>query len=150
VITRAQIDDFLSRRRLAVLGVSRQKSKFGNILFKELAGKGYELTPVHPVLDEVRGRPCARRLTSLPEPVDGAVIVLPRARTEEVLADVAAAGIARVWLQQGSESEAALEFCRENGIEAIHGECILMFVPSTGFVHRVHRWINRVLGKLPE
>ena len=47
----------------------------------------------------------------------------------------AAAGIGRVWMQQGAASEAA-KFCRENGIR-IHGECILMFAePLAGR----HRW----------
>jgi hypothetical protein len=32
---------------------------------------------------------------------------------------------------------------------AVHGECILMFAEPAAFFHRAHRWIWRMLGKLP-
>jgi predicted CoA-binding protein len=63
--------------------------------------------------------------------------------------DAAAAGIRRVWMQQGAESEAAIRFCAENGISAVHGECILMFAEPAAFYHRMHRWVWGLLGKLP-
>jgi predicted CoA-binding protein len=33
-------------------------------------------------------------------------------------------------------------------IDAVHGECIMMFAKPTG-IHRFHRWLWGVLGKLP-
>ena len=32
---------------------------------------------------------------------------------------------------------------------AVHGECIMMFAQPTG-VHRFHRWLWQVMGKLPK
>ena len=48
------------------------------------------------------------------------------------------------------DPQAYIAACRERGIEAIHGECILMFAEPAGFVHRLHRWLRGVTGKLPE
>jgi predicted CoA-binding protein len=87
-------------------------------------------------------------LSVLPEPVGGVLIVVPPAETEKVVRDAAQVGIRRVWMQQGAESETAIRFCEENGISAVHGECILMFAQPAGF-HRLHRWVWGLLGKLP-
>jgi hypothetical protein len=88
-------------------------------------------------------------LKELPEVPGGAVIVVSPKVTENVVRDAAAAGIRRIWLQQGAESKEAIDFCKENGIDVTHGHCILMFAEPTGFPHRVHRYIWRLLGKLP-
>lgn len=85
----------------------------------------------------------------MPEPVDGVFISVPPAETERVVEEAAVAGIRRVWMQQGAESPPAVRFCEENGIQAVHGECILMFAEPTAFYHRLHRWVWKILGKLP-
>ena len=147
--SRAVVDDFVSQRKLAVVGVSRRKMKFGNLAFKELRRKGYKLFPVHPQAETLEGERCYPNLAALPEPVGGVLVVVPPAQAEQVVRDAAAAGIRRVWLQQGAESAAAIRFCEENGISAVHGECILMFAEPAAFYHRAHRWVWKLLGKLP-
>jgi hypothetical protein len=52
-------------------------------------------------------------------------------------------------MQPGSESAAAIRSCEENNLQVVHGECILMFAEPAAFFHRAHRWIWRMLGKLP-
>jgi hypothetical protein len=81
--------------------------------------------------------------------VDGVLIVVPPTQTEKIVRAAGAAGIKRVWMQQGAESEAAIQFCKENGISEVHGECILMFAGSA-FFHKPHRWVWGLLGKLPK
>jgi len=81
--------------------------------------------------------------------VGGVVVCVPPARTEQVVRDAHRAGIRRVWMQQGAESQAAIRFCEESGIALVHGECILMFAEPAALFHRVHRWIWRLLGRLP-
>jgi len=53
-------------------------------------------------------------------------------------------------MQQGSESDAAVRYCREHGINLVSGACILMFAEPAAFFHRAHRWVWRMLGKLPK
>ena len=64
--------------------------------------------------------------------------------------EVAEAGIKHLWIQQGAESDAAIEYCREHEINVVHGECILMFAEPVGSIHRFHRWLWGVFGKLPK
>lgn len=85
----------------------------------------------------------------MPAQADGVLVVVPPSATEQVVRDAAAAGIHRVWMQQGSESEQAIRFCKEHGMNVVHGECILMFAEPAATVHRFHKWVWKVLGKLP-
>jgi hypothetical protein len=47
-------------------------------------------------------------------------------------------------------SPSALEFCRANCITALAGERILMFAEPAAFIHRFHRGLWKLMGKLPE
>jgi predicted CoA-binding protein len=42
------------------------------------------------------------------------------------------AGITKVWMQQGSQSDAAIEYCQQNGIEVVSKRCIMMFAEPAG------------------
>lgn len=67
----------------------------------------------------------------------------------QVLREALATGVRRVWMQQGASSPAAVAFCATHGIAAVHGHRILMFLPTGYAIHRFHRWLWHVLGRLP-
>lgn len=144
--SKAVVDEFVSQKKLAIVGVSRGGQKFGNQVYREMKAKGYQLFPIHPEADSIEGDRAYKDFASLPEPVGGLVIIVPPAQTEKVARDAAAAGIRRIWMQQGAESEAAIRFCEEKGIAVIHGECIMMYAGQAGF-HSFHRWLWKILGK---
>lgn len=148
--SRAMIDEFLGQRALAVVGASRSGKKFGNVVLRELAGKGYRVLPVHPEAAEIDGQRCWSSLSELPEEVGGVVVVVPPEQGLAVVDSAADAGLRRLWVQQGGESPALLERAAERGLEVVSGECILMFAEPAEFYHRMHRWVWAVMGKLPE
>ncbi|OFW04627.1 MAG: hypothetical protein A3H96_09580 [Acidobacteria bacterium RIFCSPLOWO2_02_FULL_67_36] len=145
---RADVEAFLSEPVLAVVGASRTGKKFGNIACRELRAKGFRVYPVHPTADRIDGVQCYPRLADLPERVKSLLVVVPPAQAEIVVREAAAAGVDRVWLQQGAASASVLSTCRELGLRTVAGECILMFAEPAGF-HRAHRWVWKVLRKLP-
>ena len=147
-IRQSLIDDFLAQKTLAVAGVSRSGRGFGNVVLKDLSAKGYRMLPVHPQAAEVGGVPAYRSLADLPDAVGGVVLVVPPAQTELLVREAKETGIERVWMQQGAESDDAIRFCENNGIEAVHGECIMMFAQPSG-VHRLHHWLRGIFGRLP-
>jgi predicted CoA-binding protein len=49
------IQDFIECKRLAVIGASRTGDKFGNMAFKELQERDYQVFIVHPEADEIDG-----------------------------------------------------------------------------------------------
>ena len=150
MVTRTAVEDFVAQRKLALVGVSRGGKKFGNLALKALKEKGYRVFPVHPHAEQIEGERCYPSLLALPEQVEAALIVVPPAETERVVREAAAAGIKRVWLQQGAESQDAIRFCEEHGLEVIPGECVLMFAQPVKSVHRCHRWLWKTLGRLPQ
>lgn len=137
--------DFVAEKTLAVVGVPRERG-FGKQLFAHLKRKGYKVLPVNAKADSIDGERCYRRLDDLPEPVGGVVTVVPPAETEKIVEDCARLGIRRVWMQQGSESSAAVERCRALGISAVAGQCLIMHTDA-GFPHSVHRLIWKMIGK---
>lgn len=148
--SRAAIDDFLAQKTLALAGVSRGGRGFGNAVLKALRQRGCEVLPVHPEARDFDGVPCFRSIADLPPRVGGLVLVVPPAQTEKLVAEAAAAGIRRVWMQQGAASPAAVDLCAAHGMTAIHGECILMFAEPVVSIHRLHRGILGLLGRLPK
>ena len=139
----------MSAHTLAVVGASRDPKKFGSTAYRELK-KTYRLLPVNPRADTIDGDRCYPNLQALPEPVDGVLILVSSAQTEQVVREAHAAGIRRVWMQQQTESEAAIRYCQENGISVVYGECILMHAQNTAFYHKMHRWVRGITGKLPK
>jgi uncharacterized protein len=132
MLTSKTIDDFMGLRIWAVVGASRDKAKFGYQVWRDLKDKGYTAYPVNPNAAEIDGEPCFPSLSSLPELVEGLVAVVPPDRTEIIVREALAAGIRRVWMQPGAESDEAVRFCEENGIEVISGLCIMLEAVGKG------------------
>jgi len=142
------IDGFLNQQTLAIVGASRSGKKFGNAAARELRKKGYRVIPVHPEAESIDGECCYQNLQELPDQVGGVLVVTPPGETEKVVRDAADTGIKRVWMQQGAQSDDAIRYCEEQGMQVVHGECILMYAEPTG-VHKFHHFVWRLLGKLP-
>ncbi len=146
---RSAIERFVSGRTLALVGASATGRGFGSLACKELRTRGYRVLPVHPAADAIQGEPCWRSLADLPAPVERLLVCVKPEKAALVVRDAAAAGVRQIWFQQGAESAAALDTCREFGLEAVHGRCILMFAEPVGSVHSLHRWVLKLLGRLP-
>lgn len=151
--TRAEISEFLSCKRLAVVGVSRNPRDFTRTLFREFAERGYAVIPVNPNADEIEGRRCYARVGEIQPAVDAALLLTPAPVTLEVVLDCAEAGVQRVWLHRGTGigavSDAAVRFCRGNGMKVVASECPLMFLRETGWIHRAHGMLRRLAGGYP-
>jgi uncharacterized protein len=153
----AQAAAFLEQKRIAVVGVSREGGT-GNALYDRLRNRGYEVFPVNPNAEEINGEKCYPDVKAIPGGVGAAMIVTRPEVAEKVVQDCAEAGISHVWMHEmafagvnnSSVSQAAVEFCREHGINVIAGACPMMFGQTADFGHKCMRWILGVTGKLPD
>jgi len=148
--TKKAIEEFLGHKYLAVAGVSRSGKDFSNTAYRELKQKGYRLVPVNPNADSLEGERCFHRLTDIPDKPAGALLITNSAQTESVVRDAVEAGIRHLWIQQGCQSAGALELARKNGLSVVSGDCILMFAEPVASLHGFHRWIWKLLGRLPK
>jgi len=111
---------------IAVVGASRSPDKYGYRVYKDLKEAGYKAYPVNPSAEEILGDKCYPTLDSLPAKPDAVDLVVPPKVTEEIVRTCKKLGITKVWMQPGSESDEAIQFCEGNGIEVVHGRCIMI------------------------
>lgn len=143
---RANVQGFLSARRVALVGHSRDSKDFSRRLDDELRGRGYDVVPVHPDGGERDGRTCFRTVGEIRPPVDAALVLVPPARAESVARDCLDAGVRHVWFHRGggpgSASPAALALCASRGVEPVVDLCPMMVLPGAGWIHRLHGWFR--------
>ena len=142
------VNQFIEQKNIAVFGVSRKKEKFGNYAYKELKKKGYRVFPINPNLAEIEGDKCFSDLASIPENVDAAFVNVKEENTLTLAKEIIGSGIKHIWFQQGTGSEKAIAYCRENGVEPVTGKCILMYAQPVESFHAFHRWLWKIFGKL--
>jgi uncharacterized protein len=147
--SRNTIDAFLASDAFAVIGVSADQKKFGNVVYRTMKEKKAVVYPVHPSLQTVEGDVCYRNVAALPPDVHAVITVVPPAVTATVVKECAARGITHVWMQQGSESAEVIAAAEKAGMTVISGECILMFLEPVGSIHKVHRFVKKVVGRYP-
>ena len=148
------IQDFLAQKRIAVVGVTHDEKGWGRTLYNEFKKRGYDTYAVNPA-GNIPGIQCYPNLSKLPMKVDGVLLAVPPQVTDQVVREVAALGIPRVWMHKGAGgsgavSEAALEFCKEKNIAAVYGVCPFMYLQPQGFGHKMHYTFTKWFGGLPK
>lgn len=110
----------------AVIGVSADREKYGNKIYRDLRHSGYKVYGVNPKLAEIEGDPCYPDLASLPEKPAVVDMVVPPAAALSVVEACHQAGISRIWFQPGSESDEAIAKAEAYGIAVIANACIML------------------------
>ena len=152
----SKVDDFLAQKRIAIAGVSRDKSHHpvGNLIYHRLKTTGHDVFAVNPNMQSFEGDPCYPDVRSIPGGVDGVVIITRPEVTERIVRDCGEADVHRVWMHRSlakgsSISPEAVEYCRQHDISVIAGACPMMFGPDVDFGHKCMRWIMKLRGELP-
>jgi uncharacterized protein len=88
-------------------------------------------------------------MASLPDEVDRLYIVTPKRETKSLLEEAIKKGIKKVWIQQMSHTDEALNLARENNLELITKECIFMYAEPVTGPHKFHRFFKKLFGRYP-
>ena len=113
-------------RRIALVGATKNPTKYGNIILKDLLGKGFEILPVNPNYDEIEGLKCYKSVKELPKDVDVIVFVVPPRVGLEVAKEAVEAGFKNLWFQPGPESEDIRQFLEKAGLDYSFERCIMV------------------------
>jgi len=148
--SKKNIDEFLQQEKIAVVGVSRNKDKFGNMIYRDLKAAGYKVMAVNPNADMVEGDRCYAGLGALPEKPDAVLLVIPSKQGIEIIEEAARTGVRHVWVQQGANSPEIDKRLVELDLVAVSGECIFMFLEPVKSVHAFHRFFRRIFGRMPK
>ena len=144
---RKEIETILSSDKIVVAGVSRNEHKMGSAIFKELSKNKRSVFPLNPNTDIIMNKTCYPDIQNLPEKVDALVLVVKPEETVKLVKQAHSAGISRIWMQQGSESPEAIEFCESNNMTVVSKECIFMYLDPVSSIHKFHRGLWKIFGK---
>ena len=155
----ALVADFLSQKKIAVVGVSDKRDTGCNLGYRKFKGAGYAVNAVNPRLTTFEGDPCYPDLKSIPEKPEAVFILANPKVTEQIVQQCVDLGIKHVWMHcmmgtkpglaagMTSVSQDAVRMCRENGIAVIPGACPNQFL-NPDFGHALMRMMWRAVGFL--
>lgn len=151
------VQDFLTQKKIAVVGVSDKRDTGCNLTYKKLAENGYQVYGVNPRISTYEGRPCYPDLKSIPEKVDAVFILASPKVTEQIVQQCVELGIKHVWMHcmmgtkpglaasMTSVSQSAVDLCKAHGIAVIPGSCPNQFL-KPDFGHALMKKMWRMFG----
>ncbi len=148
--TSESINMFLNQPHIAVVGVSRNKNKFGNAVYHILKKKGIKVVPVNPHLTHFEGEKCYSNIETLPADVTAIFINIPPEKTIRVVESAYNKGIHHIWLQQGSTNDEVINYLKGKDVNYISDRCIMMFAEPVKSFHRFHRFLSKATGNFPQ
>jgi predicted CoA-binding protein len=110
---------------VAIVGASKDRSKYGNKSIRAHLKVGYRVFPVHPKEREIEGLPVYADLASIPEPVERVSMYVPPKVGITLLEQIVALKPKEFFLNPGAESPALVARARELGLEPIEACSIL-------------------------
>lgn len=105
---------FFAPRGVAIIGASREETKLGFGIVKNLRDCGYPggIYPVNPKASDVLGLRCYPSIADVPDPVDLAVVIVPVAVTPQVIEDCGKRGLRAAIVVSGGFRETGPEGAR--------------------------------------
>lgn len=125
-------DVLRSRNGYAVVGATRNKDKYGYLIFRILVDYGYKAYAVNPHYETIDEFPCYGSLSALPEVPEVVVPVVPPAVTEKIIDEANRLEIGTVWMPPGAGSEAAIAKCESLGLAHVDDACVILAVKHVG------------------
>ena len=116
---------FLSYRRVAVVGMSRDPSKDAHAVPRYLIRHGYDVVPVNPLAGEILGRRAYPAASAVEGPIDVLDVFRPSPQVLPVVLDALPKGPRVVWLQEGIHDAGAVEAAERAGAEVVFNRCML-------------------------
>jgi len=120
-----EIRGILSLKRVAVIGMSKNKHKAAHYVPKYLSDNGFDIIPVNPTTDEILGKKCYNTISEVNDDVD----IIDVFRPSELVLPIVEEAIKKkpkvIWLQEGIHNIEAEKLARDNGIKIVYNRCML-------------------------
>ncbi len=112
-------------KRVAVVGASRDRAKFGNKAVRAFASAGHTVFPVTPNATEVEGLRAYRSVLEVEGPLDMVTVYVPPTVVLQLLDEFAAKQIPEIWLNPGADTDDVLAEARRRKLPVI-AACSIM------------------------
>ena len=123
--TDKQIRDFLSMKKVAVIGMSKNSFKAAHYVPKYLSENGYDITPVNPYSDEILGKKSYNSVSDIVGDVDIVDVFRPSDQVLPIIQEAIKKKPKVIWLQEGIHNLEAEELARNAGIKVVFNRCML-------------------------
>lgn len=110
----------------AIVGASTNHKKYWYTVLKDLLDAWYKAIPVNPNEQIILWQIVYPSLSSITQPIDVVVFVVPPLVTQKILEEVKILWIKNVWMQPWSENNESIKICNENWINCIYNACIMI------------------------
>ncbi|KAF7357849.1 NAD-P-binding protein [Mycena venus] len=121
---------FLSSPYYAVVGASKDQTKFGTKILNWYKTRNMNVQPIHPKETHLEGFETIPTVAELRSPTETSIsIITPPKVTLSILQAAMPLGVPAVWIQPGAADESVAAWVKENGLESrviYGGPCILM------------------------
>ena len=104
---------------VAIIGASADRNKFGTKAVRAFVQKGWTVYPVNPGETQIEGLPAFKSIRDVPVLPKLISVYLPPPVLEKSLPDIAARGCDELWLNPGTESDAALAEAVRLGLKTV-------------------------------
>ena len=120
-----EIRNFLSLKKVAVIGISRSESKAAHFVPKYLSENGFDIIPVNPNSNEILSKKCYKEITEVEGEIDIVDVFRPSEEVLPFVRDAIKKNPKVIWLQEGIHNEEAENLAREHGIDVVFNRCML-------------------------
>ena len=134
--------ELLHIRSIALVGASADPNKVGYAILRNLLSFPGSLYPVNPKHEKLLGRTSYPSLTSIPDPIDVAIIVIPARSVPQIVEEAGKKGILLVVIissgfresgTAGSElEERVVAIAKQYGIRIMGPNCLGFMLPHLG------------------
>ena len=113
--------------KIALVGASNDKSKFGNRIYRDLRSKGYNVVPINPKDENIEGDKAYTSIQMMEELPDILNLVVPPPIAMKVAQNAVELGVEYLWFQPGSESDELENWLKDtDGIKYLINACIMV------------------------
>jgi hypothetical protein len=110
---------------IAIVGCSKDDTKYSNIVARFMKDAGYTIIPVNPTAEEILGERCYDSLLSIEGDVDIVDVFRPSGEALEITKQAVTIGAKVVWLQEGIMSDEARRYAEDREVEFIQDKCTM-------------------------
>ena len=120
------IEMYKTARTIAVVGLSTNPARAGYYVPEYMAGKGYRVIPVNPMIQQALGQKAYADLLAVPEKVDVVQIFRPSQEVPAIVEQAIKIGAKYVWMQLGATNEEAAQSAQTAGLLVATNKCMMV------------------------
>jgi len=135
----------LTRRRVAIVGLSSNELRASNFVGRYLLHNGYDVIPVNPGEKMILGQKSFASLTDIPHVVDTVDVFRKPDAVPNIANDAVAIGARCLWLQYNVISSEGAGIATEGSLDVVMDRC--MKVEHARYLGRMH-WLGFNTGRI--